>query len=54
MKRAVHTSALHWLGAAAIAFALSCAYLLDGPSEVDAAQAVADDLVAAQTAGAQP
>lgn len=39
---------INWLAAAAICLLLSSAYLLDGPSEIEAAQDVASDLVDAQ------
>lgn len=35
-----------WVIAAAVAFCLSAAHLLDGPSDADTAQLVADDLAA--------
>lgn len=37
-----------WLLATAVALLLACSPLLDGPDELDAAQAVAEDVVAAQ------
>lgn len=43
-----------WLIAALVALFLSTSYLLDGPSEIDAAQAVADDLVTAQSVRPAP
>jgi len=43
-----HTTAINWLAATAICLLLSSAYLLDGPSEIEAAQDVAADLVDAQ------
>lgn len=48
------TTRLTWLAAAAIALLLASAHLLDGPSDIDAAQAVAADVQdAIQTAQAQ-
>lgn len=47
----------HWLCALLIALVLSAAHLLDGPSEIEAAQDVAADLhdvVATTTAQVQP
>ena len=41
-----------WLIAAAMSFAMASGHLLDGPTELDAVQAVADE-VAALTGGAQ-
>lgn len=37
-----------WAAAAALALALGASYLLDGPSDIDAAQAVAADVQDAQ------
>lgn len=37
-----------WIIATAVAFCLSAAHLLDGPSDADTAQLVADDLKAAK------
>lgn len=48
------TTRLTWLAAAIIALLLASAHLLDGPSDIDAAQAVAADVQdAIQTAQAQ-
>ena len=45
---------LTWLAASIIAMLLASAHLLDGPSDIDAAQAVAADVQdAIQTAQAQ-
>lgn len=38
---------IRWLAASLIALVLSSAWLLDGPSEIDAAQAVSGELPAA-------
>ena len=35
---------INWLAAALIALAMSCAWMLDGPSEIEAAQDVAADV----------
>lgn len=35
---------LHWTIAGLIAFIMSTSYLLDGPSDIETEQAVADDL----------
>lgn len=46
--------ALNWAIAACIALLMACSYLLDGPSDVEAAQAVADDLQDATKTVAAP
>lgn len=38
----------NWLVASLIALAMSCAWMLDGPSDIDAAQDVAEDVADAQ------
>ncbi len=40
---------INWLAATAIALALSCAHLLDGPSDIEAAADIAADVQDAQT-----
>jgi hypothetical protein len=40
---------INWLLALLIAMGLSTSYLLDGPDDITTAQAVADDLKAAQS-----
>jgi hypothetical protein len=47
------TPAANWLAASAIALLLSTAYLLDGPSELDAARATAASVTDAQHAAQQ-
>jgi len=42
--------ALNWTLAALIALVMSCAYMLDGPSEIQAIQATADSVQDAQMA----
>lgn len=39
---------INWLAALCVALLLSTSYLLDGPTDAQAAQAVADDLADAQ------
>jgi len=41
-----------WLAATAIALVLACAHLLDGPSDIEAAQDVATDVQDAQAQAA--
>lgn len=49
------SATINWLAAALIAFALASGHLLDGPSELDAIEAVAADVQdAIQTAQVQP
>jgi len=43
---------INWTLAALIALGLSCTYLLDGPTELDAIQATADSVIDAQIAAA--
>ncbi len=43
-------AAMNWLAAALLALALSCAHLLDGPSDTEAAADVAADVADAQAA----
>jgi hypothetical protein len=44
--------AINWLAAALLALVLSAGHLLDGPSEIEAAQDVAADLIDAQASEA--
>lgn len=43
-----HRTPITWATAALVALLLSTSYLLDGPSDIETAQAVADDLADAQ------
>jgi hypothetical protein len=44
MKSRTLTTTINWSLAACVALLMSTAYLLDGPSDIQTAQAVADDL----------
>ena len=43
-------AAINWLAATLIALAMSCAWMLDGPSDIEAAGDVAADVIDAQAA----
>lgn len=43
-----HTTLINWLAAALVCLLLASAHLLDGPSDIDAAQDVAADVLDAQ------
>ena len=45
-------AAINWLAATLIALAMSCAWMLDGPSDIEAAGDVAADVIDAQTQAA--
>lgn len=43
---------INWLAATLIALAMSCAWMLDGPGDIEAAQDVAEDVADAQAQAA--